>query len=248
MAVKALKNKVPDKMLWFAAALHLYANEQAIGKGVSQLTVWADKSRNGKLNDEDQKTLKLAVLTYIRDQLTSAAQDLQYAFFVFLSASELVFDSAEIRDELYSLIQKSKNKNLDRLTIDATICLLKTNKAPSRVLRQEILPIVLEQFDAAPNWRLLGILAVCVGQMENSQYTTSNLIDSMAKLYDLQGGDFDKAVRLRNHLWTSLTPPTDAVDIITKLRNRVSRLAVDIPYRMEQQMSSSRQSIYYYPN
>lgn len=236
---------VSDNIAWFICELHAYADEESLGKSVSPLLVVSADIKTAQISDEGFRRYKRAVLCFISECLVSAERSIQDAFFMFLLQSSMIDDSREVRSAMHVLLKGRLGFPLDMLSVNIAGALLRSNKTPASSVIDEVFSKAKEQFTRKPDWMLAGVLASAVGRVRDTTYTTDDFIADLAKLLS---PEFDNAVRLRNPLWLTLNPPTDAISIIAKVRGIVGDLATDqiIPEQLGHKMKTQLQRRIYH--
>jgi hypothetical protein len=208
--------------LEFEVELQRLGSDDLSTKHASRLTVDAALLRTGNIGEAEARYYKRVVLSYIRQRLLTCAPDEYRNFFQFLLQSELVDDSGEIRSALFDALTSLSEKPIDRVSLEISLSLLRSNKSPTSNVIRSWLSKVRKQYFQKPEWRLTGFLAACVGRDAEAVYAPSDFIKDLGLLY---GPGFDKALCVRNPLWMRINciPRLDAITILQSVER--SRLA-----------------------
>jgi len=201
---------------WFMEELAEYSTGIPGGREDSRLLIACDRFRSGEASGSEYQRYKSAAIDYITTRLPAAPLSEQEACFQFLLQSELINESVEIRNALHMLLQSRLTVPLDKLSLNIVTALLRSRRPPSDNLMQIICGKVRKEYLAAPSWNYIGALAALVGRTGELPYTNDNLIQDIARLAD--SPDFDRALHLRNTIWTALNPPLDSISILTRIR------------------------------
>lgn len=237
---------VNDGIAWFIRELQVYADEEALGKNVSPLLVVSADIKTAQISDEGFRRYKRAVLCFISEGLETSDKSVQDAFFMFLLQSSMIDDSNEVRSAMHVLLKGRLGIALDRLSVNIAGALLSSNKTPTSSVIDEVFSKAKEQFAIKPDWMLASVLVSAVGRVQEPTYSTDELIADLVKL---NSPEFDNAVRLRNPLWLTLNPPTDAISIIAKVRGIADNLTTDnmIPEYFGHRIKSGLRKRFYHP-
>jgi hypothetical protein len=188
-----------------------------------QLVRLADQYRRGI--ETDIAPIKRASVQYIKDMLPDSIVNERRAFFVFLVQSELINESVEIRTALYAAIEPRLNNVSDPLVEEVASLLLRSARPPAERLAARLLERIRTSYLKRPNWKQAGILASLVGKSSTYQYTTNTLLSDITRLAD--DPDFEKAVKLRNALWSGVG--LDSIEIVTHARRTQREHAANYP-------------------
>jgi hypothetical protein len=197
----------------FKSQLNDVAGDNVESRVLPDLLLVAEGLRSGTIEDAILQHYKSLVVDFIRTELEVSSESIQDAFFLFVLRSNMAVEIPAVRAEMSDLIRRNLGNPITSLLVNLAVALLRSRKPPAATIIKLLFEKAKESFDSQPRWLFVPILVEAAKWQRETEYKTTDLVADVAKLS--VEADFEKAVSLRNPIWQSLDPPTDAISIIS---------------------------------